>query len=211
MGISQLIREEEFKILNKRDQRGPRILIKIMLIFKLISLALNLLKTRFYLLKCNKRGKIVLCWGRPKIINRGNIEIGNLVRIISSINRVLIDVAKEGSLIIGDNCRINGANISVTTKVSIGNNCRIAPHTIIMDGDHHDVSQRLIKGKTKEIIIEDDVWLATRTMVLKGVTIGKGAVVASGAVVTKNVEPYTLVAGVPARLIKKIDKPGNVK
>ena len=63
----------------------------------------------------------------------------------------------------------------------------------------------LAEGKSKPIIIEDDAWLATRCMVLKGVTIGKGAVVAAGAVVTKDVPPYTMVAGVPAKAIKKIN------
>ena len=55
------------------------------------------------------------------------------------------------------------------------------------------------------IIIEDDVWISFNATILKGVTIGKGAVVAANAVVTKNVEPYTVVAGNPAVLIKKIE------
>ena len=74
-----------------------------------------------------------------------------------------------------------------------------------MDSDHHLVSNRKELGQAKPIIIEDDVWMATRTMVLKGVTIGKGAVVAAGAVVTKDVEPYTMVAGVPAKFIRKLN------
>lgn len=206
MKVKYLIKEEESKIIRDRDGKVRGFLVKLLLILSLISLAFNLIKTRIYLRKCNKLGKVVLTWGKPVIINRGMIRMGNLVRIISKINRVLIDIDRGGILQIGDNCRINGANISVTTRVIIGNNCRIAPHTIIMDGDHHDVSDRMKEGKTNEIIIEDDVWLATRTMVLKGVTIGKGAVVASGAVVTKNVRPYTVVAGVPAKEIRDIQK-----
>lgn len=205
MWLIDLIKEEEAKIINEKDIRKTGGFTKIFLLFRLIRLGLNLVKTRIYLRKCNSLGKIIFSWGKPKIINRGGtIKIGSLVRIISNINRVLIDVNRGAYLEIGNNCRINGANISVQTKVIIGNNCRIAPHTIIMDGDHHDVSNRRDHGKKSEIIIEDDVWLATRTMVLKGVTVGKGAVVASGAVVTKNVPPYTLVGGVPAKEIKKI-------
>jgi maltose O-acetyltransferase len=55
------------------------------------------------------------------------------------------------------------------------------------------------------VIIEDNVWLATRCTILKGVTIGHGAVVAAGAVVTRDVPPYTLVGGVPAKIIRYIE------
>jgi len=55
------------------------------------------------------------------------------------------------------------------------------------------------------VVIEDDVWLSARVIVLKGVTIGRGAVVAAGAVVTKDVAPHTLVGGVPAKLIRSLE------
>jgi acetyltransferase-like isoleucine patch superfamily enzyme len=56
----------------------------------------------------------------------------------------------------------------------------------------------------ESIVIEDNVWLGARVTVVSGVTIGKGSVVAAGAVVTANVPPYTLVGGIPARVIKSI-------
>ncbi|HLU90186.1 MAG TPA: DapH/DapD/GlmU-related protein, partial [Cyclobacteriaceae bacterium] len=55
------------------------------------------------------------------------------------------------------------------------------------------------------IIIEDDVWITMNCMIMKGVKIGKGAVIAAGAVVTRDVEPYTVVGGVPAKLIKRLE------
>ena len=54
-----------------------------------------------------------------------------------------------------------------------------------------------------DILIEDDVWISSNSVILPNCTIGKGAIVAAGAVVTNNVEPYTIVGGVPAKLIKK--------
>lgn len=203
MKIKELIKNEREKILVQRESTTNSFLINWLLFWRLVSLGTNMVKTKVYLRKCTEVGRIALTFGKPKIINRGKIRIGSLVRMVSNINRVLIDVDKKGELTIGNNCRINGANISVHSKVVIGNNCRIAPHTIIMDGDHHDKADRLRKGKTNPIIIEDDVWLATRTMVLKGVKIGKGAVIASGAVVTKDIPPDTLAAGVPAKVIKE--------
>ena len=76
-----------------------------------------------------------------------------------------------------------------------------------MDSDFHAVGDLDAPGKSAPITIEDDVWLATRAVVLKGVTVGRGAVVATGAVVTKDVPPYTLVAGVPARPIRTLPRP----
>lgn len=205
MDIKELINNELKKILELRDAKKVNLFIYVLLFFRLISLALNLLKTKYYLRNCNQCGKIAFTMGKPKIINKGSMKVGSLVRFVSNICPVLIDIYKNGELIIGDNCRINGVNISVHSKVVIGNNCRIGPHTIIMDSDHHDVSNRLIRGKSKPIIIEDDVWVATRAMILKGVTLGKGSVVASGAVVTKDVPAYSVAAGVPAKIIRTIE------
>ena len=75
---------------------------------------------------------------------------------------------------------------------------------MVMDADFHAVGELDGHGKTAPIMIGDDVWLATRAVVLKGVTVGSGAVVATGAVVTKDVPPHTLVAGVPARVIRSL-------
>ena len=60
-------------------------------------------------------------------------------------------------------------------------------------------------GWTKSIIIEDEVWIEGGEIITQGVTIGRGSVVAAGAVVTKNIEPNTIVGGVPAKFIRKID------
>lgn len=59
------------------------------------------------------------------------------------------------------------------------------------------------QGENRQIVIEDDVWIGYNAIILGGVTIGTGAVIAAGAVVTENVEPYSIVGGVPAKLIKK--------
>ena len=166
----------------------------------------RLVQAKLYLTACNKVGKMVTCNERPKILNKGIIELGDNVRIWSNINRTKIFVEKSAILKVGSNSRINGAHISVSTEVLIGNNVRIAPYVLIMDDDYHQVSDHFSgTGKKKPIIIEDDVWLASNAKILKGVRIGKGSVVATGAVVTKDVPPYTVVAGVPAKVIKKIE------
>ena len=96
----------------------------------------------------------------------------------------------------------NGSWAYGLDKISIGNNCCIGDDVYLLTGAH-DVSSVHFDLVTKPITIMDNVWIATGAIVLPGVTIGEGAVVAAGAVVTKDVEPWTVVAGNPAKFIKK--------
>jgi acetyltransferase-like isoleucine patch superfamily enzyme len=159
---------------------------------------------KWYLRSCNSIGKMVSVNGKPVIGNSGEMVFGEEVRIWSTIVQAKLYTGRKGKLIVGKNSRLNGVHIDARELVQIGENVRIAPYTIILDSDFHDVKDHFADGNSKPIIIEDDVWLATRCTILKGVRIGKGAVVATGAVVTKDVPPYCVAAGVPARVVKKI-------
>lgn len=101
----------------------------------------------------------------------------------------------------GDGC-VFGCN----EKVHIGRDVMIAQYVTIRDTDHRFESTELPMVQqgiaTSPVIIEDDVWLGHGVTVLKGVTVGKGSVVAAGSVVTKDVAPYSIMGGVPAKLIK---------
>lgn len=132
---------------------------------------------------------------------RGYVTIGDHVFIHEN---VLIRSDKF-SISIGDNTTIN-RNTNILSQVRIGANVSIAPNVTIVGANHIFAdSRKTIKSQgssSKGIVIEDDVWIATNTSILDGVTIGKGSVVAAGAVVNKDVPPYSVVAGVPARVIK---------
>ncbi|GAB4424774.1 MAG: hypothetical protein OHK0039_42170 [Bacteroidia bacterium] len=206
--MKELIVKEIEKIRAERRAAAP--VVYLLLGLRLLSLGTNWLLSRWYLRQATSLGRIVFTQGRPRVINKGTLRIGNVVRIWSSVNQVRLSVGKGAVLEIGDNTRLNGPIISASERVIIGKNCRIAPQVYIMDSDFHDVNDRLSAGKGGAIVIGDGAWVATRAMVLKGVTIGKGAVVASGSVVTKDVPPYTVVGGVPARFIKKLPNPDEV-
>lgn len=165
----------------------------------------RLVTAKLVLFACTKVGKMVTMRGFARVEGGGTIIIGDYVKIWSHIGKTQLSVGQHAQLYIGDHTFINtGVIISVRSKVSIGKHCQIANQVIIMDNDFHGVENRDIPEEPQPVIIEDKVWLATRCIILKGVTIGKGAVVAAGAVVTKDVPPYTLVGGVPAKVIRII-------
>lgn len=176
-----------------------------LVILKIIGGFWRVIIAKYYLRNCTKVGKLVSVNGRPIIVNKGKLMLGDDVRIWSSIIRTQIYVNENAKLVVGKNSRLNGVHIDVRKEIIIGKNVRIAPYVIIMESDEHKIEDHFAADEPRPIYIEDDVWLATRCMILKGVHIGKGAVVAAGAVVTKDVPAYTVVAGVPAKVIKNIN------
>lgn len=105
-----------------------------------------------------------------------------------------------------------GRNSSVTTSRSgkspivIGNDVMLAERVQVIGGNHAfdrtDIPiNKQGEGKQGAIIIEDDVWVGASAIILTGITIGKGSVIAAGAIVTKDIAPYSIVAGNPAKLI----------
>ena len=168
--------------------------------------ALHFLTSRYFLRKASLCHSLVFTQGRPSIENKGYLEIGQETRIVSNIFRSRLEVKKGARLVIGHNCHINGAIIAATESVVIGNNCCLAPFTHILDGDFHGLSDRHAPWQSAPIVIEDDAWVGARSTVLKGVCIGRGAIVAPGAVVTRNVEAYTMVGGVPATVLRRLPR-----
>jgi acetyltransferase-like isoleucine patch superfamily enzyme len=160
----------------------------------------------YFLRNVDQKGKGVSTNKRPIIGNLGYIQLGDRVRIWSNIVQAKLYTGPKGRIEVGENSRINGVHIDSRILIRIGKNVRIAPYVLILDSDFHDINDHFADGKDAPVIIEDDVWIASRATILKGVTIGKGAVVATGAVVTKDVAPYTVVGGVPATKIKDLNK-----
>ena len=96
------------------------------------------------------------------------------------------------------------------SSITFGNKIMLGPNVTMMGGDHnssqigqymYDVKEKLSENDLP-IIIEDDVWIGTNATILKGVTIGEGSIIAAGSLVLKNVPPYTIVGGVPAKGLK---------
>lgn len=129
-----------------------------------------------------------------------------------------IEIGKHTSIHMG--CFFSGNKISIgdntvvarkcyldgrTGFIRIKNNVSIAPETYILSMTHQ-VNSPIFDTVSKDVTIDDYVWIGARVMILPGVNAGKGSVLGAGAVVTKNVEPYTIVAGSPAKKIGERSK-----
>lgn len=132
---------------------------------------------------------VTICFGatiRPSGFYSGNVGMGLKMGDYSSIGAY--------------------SYIGCSGYISIGDNVMIGPNVSMMAENHvfDSISIPMSKQGVSNtgITVEDDVWIGTKAVILDGVTIGKGAIIAAGAVVTKDVLPYSIMGGVPARVIK---------
>lgn len=134
----------------------------------------------------------------------GKVTLGKGVEV----HRGTIIEAREGQVIIGDNAQIHPQAMlyGITANLHIGNDVLIAAQCGLISANHRfsrrDVPLRLQGLTTKgDIILEDDVWLGMGVRVMNGVRIGQGAIIGANAVVTKDIPPYSIAVGSPAKVI----------
>ena len=218
------------KILGKEYKVDPRLKNKDIL-FILFSKAFDLIRgylikfflgsskgTLFVGKRCRIKHKSFIHLGKAinigdnveiNALSKQGIKIGNNVSILRNTIIECTGVIRnlgEG-LEIGNNVGIaQNCFIQVRGKVVIGNNVILGPNVSIFSENHNfsylDIPIR-DQGETRiGVTIEDGVWLGSGAIILDGVTIGNNSIVASGSVVTKSVEPFSIVGGVPAKLIK---------
>ncbi len=110
---------------------------------------------------------------------------------------------------LGDNCNFNGIVVYGRGTVTIGNNFHSGKEIMLITSNHNYEGDAIPYDSThilKTITIEDNVWLGHRVIILGGVVIGEGAIVGAGAVVTKDVPPFAIVGGNPAKVLKYRDE-----
>jgi maltose O-acetyltransferase len=131
-------------------------------------------------------GPGTLFWGTPTITGNGDLY---------------------RRLVIGRECWINaGCFFDLGEQITIGDRVAFGQQVMLLTNAHEIAGSDRRAGRlhARPIIIEDGAWVSTRATILPGITIGAAAVVAAGAVVTRDVPPHTLVAGIPARPIKEL-------
>lgn len=103
---------------------------------------------------------------------------------------------------IGNNCTLASVNIDAFHEINIGHNCVVARDVYMRDGDGHDILGLSGPNYPEKIIVGSNVWLGGRVSILKGVELGDHCIVGNGSIVSKSFPPHSLIAGVPARVIK---------
>lgn len=203
-------------------------------------IATRIIRGLFVKLRFGKSSGLVLCERHVRIIHGSYISAGNKLNLeegcevvgvskqgvvfgdrctvgryaVIRPSNVLLDEAGEG-LRLGNNSNIGAYSyIGCSGFIEIGNNVMMGPRVNLM-AENHNFSETYIpmkvQGVTREFIkIEDDCWLGVGSTVLAGVTVGKGSIVAAGAVVSKDVPPYSIVGGVPAKIIKSRIPEGQI-
>jgi acetyltransferase-like isoleucine patch superfamily enzyme len=123
-----------------------------------------------------------------------------------SIVPIEFNTYSQGRIEVGAHTFINyGSSIAAHELVQIGANCLLGHYTFIMDNDQHDIFLHGVLPPSRPVIIEDSVWIGSHAIILPGVRIGLRSVVGAGSVVTKDVPAGCVVAGNPARVVRKLD------
>ena len=145
-------------------------------------------------------------FGKTIVINRGGeIKIGRRSCLWPDVKFALVKCADTDDPVIdiGEFTSIGDrTQIHCGKRVTVGNHVLIAWDVNIIEYEYHAPGGGYPEPRT--ITIEDEVWIGAKSIILNGVTIGKGAIIGAGSVVTKDVHPYTFAAGNPAREIKRV-------
>ena len=151
----------------------------------------------------------------------GTLTIGNGFKCnnkvtsnsIGLIQPCVFNIATAGAeIVIGDNVGISGSTINATKSIKIGNNVLVGSGCLITDTDSHPINwQDRInnlneKTESSPIVIEDNVFIGARSIILKGVTIGKNSVIGAGSVVTKSIPENCIAGGNPAKVFKYLNE-----
>lgn len=167
-------------------------------------------------------GPSVRFYGMPiiSLADESKIEIGESSVICSNpamtslgVNHpvVLRTLRRSAVIIIGSNTGISGGAICAATRVEIGNECLLGANVTISDTDFHALNpvgrrhnNNPLEIGAEPIVIEDNVFIGTGSIILKGVRVGKNSVIGAGSVVTKDVPPDSIVAGNPAKILRRL-------
>jgi acetyltransferase-like isoleucine patch superfamily enzyme len=162
-----------------------------------------LLRGAFFKLRINGCGKLLRVEKRVRILKRNasitmgrKVQLHRYVKLSAWGNEGLAEILIGNETSIGDRTEIHAGK-----RVEIGSGCNIAWDVCIMDRDYHKFNSPV--EVIEPVKIGNNVWIGCNSVILKGVTIGDGAVVAAGSVVTKDVPPGVLAGGNPARILKE--------
>jgi acetyltransferase-like isoleucine patch superfamily enzyme len=170
---------------------------------------------RFVVVQIGKRSQ--MRYGRVTPVSGSRLEVGE-----DCLLHTQISFDRAGALFsCGDRCFVGRSNMVIAEAVKLGDDVVISWGVTIVDHNSHALIWSDRKNDVLDwadgrkdwtnvaiapVHVQDKVWIGFNAIILKGVTIGEGAIVAAGAIVTKDVPPYTIVAGNPARVIRELSE-----
>lgn len=180
-----------------------------------INKCINTLKNNLYTGYIQKNfahfGNSIIMWKPYTLLGTQNIYIGNNVVIESGVQLVTYSTKDyKPEIHISDNTLIRrNSHITAINKIRIGKNVLTGTNVLISDNGHGDSSRQNMNVQPRlrqlvskgEVIIEDNVWIGNNVCILGGVRIGMGSIIGANTVVTKDIPPYSIAAGVPAKII----------
>jgi acetyltransferase-like isoleucine patch superfamily enzyme len=150
--------------------------------------------------------------GRIRIAGGGHVVLGDGVILIGNVVPVEFVAHHGARIVVGDHTFINyGSSISAHELVTIGHHCLLGHYTFITDNNEHDIRRHNVLPPSKPIVIEDHVWIGTHVLILPGVHIGHHAVIGAGSVVTNNIPPSCVAVGNPARVVRSLVAPDQLR
>ena len=168
--------------------------------------------------QCERVGPgFMLSGGLPFVLGSPRLILGTGVRMHGGTLIAAAHAEERPVLEVGDETYLGfGLTFRLAQRISIGRQCIIADGVCIHDTDGHplDPARRgrgepVDPAQVRPVVIEDQVWIGLRAIILKGVRIGRAAVVGAGSVVTRDVPPFAVCAGNPARVVKTLDAAGG--
>ncbi len=184
---------------------------------RLLALPLIRLHFRLHGIAWGQRWRI---FGMPIIQRhrRSSITLGDGLELrswpqsnpLAPVHPVVLATRNAGALIrIGVDCGLTGTTIVAAERVIIGDRVLLGANTTVVDTDFHPLTPQerqrdMLNGRHAPVLIEDDVFVGMHSLILKGVTIGRGSVIGAGSVVTRDVPPGVIVAGNPARVVRSV-------
>ena len=147
----------------------------------------------------------VRLFGRIYFRAGGDVEFGNGVCLVGNVVPIEIVSQKGSHISIGDHTFINyGTSITAYQHVKIGRHCLLGHHLRIVDRNEHGIKQRDVAPPAAPVVIEDNVWIGSHSIILPGVCIGRNSAIGAGSVVTRDIPANCLAVGNPARVLRQI-------
>jgi acetyltransferase-like isoleucine patch superfamily enzyme/acyl carrier protein len=156
---------------------------------------------------CNQVGEHPILMGRPYVINDGHIQIGNRFRLSSQPVTTHLVAERAGHIVIGDDVTIgHGSGLAAHASITIGDGTCLGAFVLVMDTDFHVPGDSEAQAPSTPIVIGRNVRVGNHVTILRGSSIGDGAIILDGSVVSGKVDSGVRITGVPARVLPGDDE-----